>query len=97
MLNKNTVPRIFQIQDWQVRKRAIGMRPSIQALPSVSKVPNERWSTDLCRVWSGRDGGASLALAIDCHMRELLGWHLSRTGRTTTAASDLVQALIFRV
>jgi len=27
--NKNTVQRIFQIRDWQVRKRAIGMRPSI--------------------------------------------------------------------
>jgi len=33
-LNKNTVQRIFQIQ----------------ALPSMAKAPNERWSTDLCRV-----------------------------------------------
>ena len=48
--NKNTVQRIFQIRGWQVRKRAIGMRPRIQALPSVAKAPNERWSTDLCRV-----------------------------------------------
>lgn len=30
--NKNTVQRIFQIQGWQVRKRAIGMRPRIQGL-----------------------------------------------------------------
>ena len=94
--NKNTVQRIFQIKGWQVRKRAIGMRPRIQALPSVAKAPNERWSTDLCRVWAGRDGWASLALVIDCHTRELLGWHLSRTGRATTAASALEQALIVR-
>ena len=46
--NKNTVQRIFQLKGWQVRKRAIGMRPRIQALPSVAKAPNERWSTDLC-------------------------------------------------
>jgi hypothetical protein len=39
--NKNTVQRIFQIKGWQVRKRAIGMRPRIQALPSVTKAPNE--------------------------------------------------------
>ncbi|MCE6967234.1 hypothetical protein LAZ41_02170, partial [Cereibacter sphaeroides] len=69
--NKNTVQRIFQIKGWQVRKRQIGMRPRIEAVPSVAQAPNERWSTDLCRVWAGRDGWATLALVIDCHTREL--------------------------
>jgi len=73
--NKNTVQRVFQLKGWQVRKRAIGMRPRIQAVPSVATAPNERWSTDLARVWTGKDGWASLALVIDCHTRELLGWH----------------------
>lgn len=95
-MNKNTVQRIFQIKGWQVRKRAIGMRPRIQALPSVAKAPNERWATDLCRVWAGRDGWASLALVIDCYTRELLGWHLARTGKASTAVSALEQALIAR-
>ena len=95
-MNKNTVQRIFQIKGWQVRKRAIGMRPSIQALPSVAKAPNERWATDLCRVWAGRDGWASLALVIDCYTRELLGCHLARTGKASTAVSALEQALIAR-
>ncbi len=54
--NKNTVQRIFQIKGWQVRKRAVGHRPRIEALPSVATTPNERWATDLCRVWAGRDG-----------------------------------------
>lgn len=92
-LNKNTVQRIFQLRGWQVKKRAVGMRPRIQAWSSVAKAPNERWSTDLCRIWAGRDGWASLALVIDCHTRELLGWHLSRTGRATTAASALDRVL----
>ena len=74
-MNKNTVQRIFQLKGWQVRKRPIGFRPRIQALPSVAARPNERWSTDMCRVWSGRDNWTSLALVIDCHTRELLGWH----------------------
>ena len=94
--NKNTVQRIFQLKHWQVRKRPIGMRPRIQALPSVATAPNERWSTDLCRIWAGKDGWTSLALVIDCHTRELLGWHLSRTGKATTAASALEHALISR-
>jgi putative transposase len=95
-LNKNTVQRIFPLKGWQVRKRAIGHRPRIQALPSVAQQPNERWSTDLCRVWGGRDGWLSLALVIDCHTRELLGWHLSRSGKASTAQAALEQALIAR-
>jgi transposase InsO family protein len=94
--NKNTVQRIFQLRGWQVRKRAIGMRPRIQAVPSVAIAPNERWSTDLARVWTGKDGWASLALVIDCHTRELLGWHLSRSGKATTASAALEHALISR-
>ena len=94
--NKNTVQRIFQINGWQVKKRPIGFRPRIQALPSVASAPNERWATDLCRVWAGRDGWAVLALVIDCHTRELLGWHLSRSGKAKTAESALEQALIAR-
>lgn len=95
-MNKNTVQRIFQLNGWQVRKRPVGFRPRIQALPSVAKAPDERWATDLCRVRAGRDGWASLALVIDCHTRELLGWHLSRSGRSKTAESALEQALIAR-
>ncbi|NVH70015.1 transposase, partial [Burkholderia pseudomallei] len=30
------------------------------------------------RVWAGRDGWVTQARVIDCHTRELLGWHLSR-------------------
>lgn len=94
--NKNTVQRIFRLKGWQVRKRAVGMRPRIEAVPSVATAPNERWSTDLARVWAGKDGWASLALVIDCHTRELLGWHLSRSGKATTASAALEHALIAR-
>ena len=94
--NKNTVQRIFQLKGWQVRKRAIGHPPRIEALPSVATTPNERWATALCHVWAGRDRWQTLALVIDCHTCELLGWQLSRSGRATTAMSALEQALIAR-
>lgn len=94
--NKNTVQRIFQLKGWQVRKRPVGNRPLIQAVPSVATAPNERWSTDSARVWTGKNGWASLALVIDCHTRELLGWHLSRSGKATTASAALEHALIAR-
>ena len=79
-MNKNTVQRIFQLKGWQVRKRAVGNRPRIEAKISATERPDERWSTDLCRVWGGRDGWLVLALVIDCHTRQLLGWHLARPG-----------------
>jgi putative transposase len=63
-MNKNTVQRIFQLKGWQVRKRAVGHRPRIEALPSVAQAPDERWATDLCRVWGGRDGWLTLALVM---------------------------------
>ena len=95
-MNKNTVQRIFQLRGWQVRKRAVGRRPRIEALPSVAEAPDRRWATDLCRIWGGRDGWLTLALVIDCCTRQLLGWHLSRSGKASTAAAALEQALITR-
>jgi putative transposase len=62
----------------------------------VAQQPNERWSTDLCRVWGGRGGWLSLAPVIDCQTGELLGWNLSRSGKASTAQSALEQALIAR-
>lgn len=95
-MNKNTVQRIFQLKGWKVRKRATGMRPRVQTLASIAGSPNERWATDLCRIWGGRDGWLSLALVIDCYTRELLGWQLSKTGKASTATSALEQALLAR-
>lgn len=92
-MNKNTVQRIFQLQGWQVRKRAGGKRPRIEALPSVASAPDQRWATALCRIWAGRDGWLTLALVIDCHTRQLLGRQLSRSGKASTAAAALERAL----
>ena len=94
--NKNTVQRVFQLKEWQVKKRPVGFRQRVKAKPSRHEKPNAWWATDLCRVWTGRDGWATLALVIDCHTRELLGWHLSRSGKAATAGDALEQALIAR-
>ena len=49
-MNKNTVQRIFQLKGWQVRKRALGQRPRIEAKISRAEKPDQRWATDLCCV-----------------------------------------------
>ncbi|WP_264298893.1 DDE-type integrase/transposase/recombinase [Pseudooceanicola spongiae] len=108
--NKNTVKGGFQLKGWQVRKRAVGMRPRVQAIPSVATARTNASSrqicfanrlpgngpTDLARFWAAKDGWASLALVIDCHTHELLGWHLSRSRKATIASAALEHALIAR-
>lgn len=95
--NKNTVQRIFQIKGWQVRKRKSGHRPRVQSLPSVATRPNERWATDMARVWCGEtDRWCALTVVMDCFTRELLGWRLSPTGNAKAAEAALEEALIRR-
>ena len=60
--NKNTVQRIFQLKGWQVRKRAVGMRPRIEAVSSVATAPNERSLSDIalqCPAGQRVDGSGS--------------------------------------
>lgn len=95
-MNKNTVQRILQLKRWQVRKRTLGQRPRIEAKVSRAEKPDQRWATDLCLVWGGKDGRLSLALVIDCSTRPLLGWHLSRTGKASTESAALEQPMITR-
>lgn len=95
-VNQKVIQRIQRLKGWQVKCRPQGFRPRAKALPSVTQRPDERWSTDLTRVWCSRDGWCHLALLIDCCTRELLGWRLSRRGYTKTAEAALQEALINR-
>jgi len=74
-----------------LRKRALGQRPRIEAKVSREDKPDQRWATNLCRVWGGRDGWLSVALVIDCNTRQL-----PRTSEASTAWAALEQGLITR-
>jgi len=71
--NRKVVQRICQLKGWQVRKRARRHHPRVKALPAVTAKVNQRWATDLARVWCGRDRWCHVALVIDCASREALG------------------------
>lgn len=95
--NKNTIQRLFQLKGWQVRKRRSGARPRIEALPSRATRPNERWATDMARVWCGQQHGwCALTIVMDCYTREALGWRLTTTGNAKAAEATLEEALISR-
>ena len=56
-MNKSAVQRIFQLKGWQVRKRPLGQRSRIEAKVPCADRPDQRWATDLCGVWGGKDAG----------------------------------------
>lgn len=72
------------------------MRPRIAAKVSRAECQISAGLRTSAGVWAGRDGWLSLALVIDCGTCQLLGWHLSRTGKASTASAALEQALITR-
>jgi Transposase and inactivated derivatives len=94
--NRKVIQRILQKKHWQVRKRPVGHRPRVKVVPSQAPERDIRWSTDLARVWCGRNQWCHLALVIDCGSRELLGWRLSSRGHAKTAEAALEEALIHR-
>lgn len=80
-----------------MRKRQSGARPRVEAVPSVASRPNERWATDIARVWCGPvHRWCALTIVMDCHTREALGWRLSPSGNAKAAEAALEEALIYR-
>ena len=53
MATQGDVVTVVQACRWAGVSRRSGARPRVQALPSVASRPNERWATDIARVWSG--------------------------------------------
>src|SRR5690606_36211057 len=78
--------------EWLAGEEALG-RPSAPypGMPPVAASPPTSAGRPI-----GRDGWAVLALVMGCSSRELLGWHLSRSGKSRTAEVSLEQLLIAR-
>ncbi len=95
-INKKAVQRILQLKGWQVKKRPKGHRPRARVMPSRSHAPDTRWAIDMTRVWCGMDGWSTLAAVIDTCTREVVGFRLSKSGRSKTAEAALQEGLIYR-
>lgn len=91
-----TMQHTIQLKGRQVKKLSVGLLPRVEAVPSMAAGPNQRLDTDLAASRHGKYGRCHLPLVIDCSPRELLGWHLSPSGKSRKAESELEHALISR-
>lgn len=95
-VNKKRIHRICKSLGLQVRTRRRRPQPRAQQLRSVSSRSNERWAIDATTIDCGQDGLGYLVAIIDCHDRELVGWHMSLRGRAKEAVAALEDACLGR-
>ncbi len=96
-INRKAVYRLLQRRGWLVHQRAATPRPRAQGLVSRAAASNERWSTDVTHIPCGADGWGHLAVVIDCHDREVIGWEFALRGRAREAERALEQACLARL
>lgn len=107
IVNKKKVQRINQIMGWQAQpyRRPGGSnsdpedpnRPVVDPEDPVEvNEPNQRWSTDLTKIYVKEVGWANLIPVLDNCTRECIGWVFSRRGRAREAMDAVREAVINR-
>jgi len=97
-VNIKKVHRIMKLKGWQCklwnRPGRKGLQVSVQR--SVVDVPDRLWSTDLTKIYCGKDGWCSLIAVVDNGNREVTGYRFSRRGRAIEAIDALDESVITR-
>ena len=87
-------------QDSRSRQPDLGLGQISSNIPGNGVTP--RWipanwdSSDVTHVFCGRDGWAHLAVVLDCHDRECIGWEFARRGRAKEAERAIEEACLAR-
>jgi putative transposase len=98
LVNIKKVHRIMKIKGWQCRLWHHPGRkgPRITDRRSAVEKPDQLWSTDLTKIYTGVDGWCPLIAVIDNGSREIVGFRFARRGRALEATDALDQAVIGR-
>ena len=95
-VNRKAIYRILQVKGWLVHQRSATPRPRARGWRSQAPRSDERWAMDVTHIPCGRDGWAHLAVVIDCHDREVVGYEFARRGRAKEAERAIEEACIRR-
>jgi hypothetical protein len=88
--NKNTVQHIFQLKGWEVKKRPIGFRPPVKALPLMAKPRTNVGQLSFAEsgpapvaLGQGQDGGVGAGAGSDSLLP-----HVGTRGEAVSAAEQ---------
>jgi len=95
-VNRKAIYRVLRLKRWLVHQRSVTPRPRVQGRRSRAAKSNERWATDVTHIDCGDDGWAHLAVVIDCHDREVIGYELGLRATAKEAERALEGACIAR-
>jgi len=95
-INKKAVYRILKLNGWFVHQRQPKAKPRVRGRRSIAPSSDMRWATDVTHIPAGADGWAHLAVVIDCHDREIIGYELALRGRAKEAERALEDACLRR-
>ncbi len=95
-VNKKRVHKLCKELRLQVKTLRQRPRPRADAMPSQTKASNQRWAIDATSFDCGRDGLGHLIAIIDCHDRQVVGWHMGLRGRAKEAVAALEDACLAR-
>jgi len=97
-VNIKKVHRIMIIKGWQCRlwNRPGRKGPQVARKRSAVDRPDILWSTDLTKIYCGRDGWCPLIPVLDNGSREVAGYCFNRRGRALEATDALDQAVMAR-
>lgn len=97
-VNIKKIHRIMKLKSWQCRlwNRPGRKGPQVERKRSAVDRPDILWSTDLTKIYCGRDGWCSLIGVIDNGSREIAGYRFHRRGRALEATDALNQAVVAR-
>ena len=97
-VNIKKVHRIMKLKGWPCRLWNCPGRKGLKVERKRSAVdkPDTLWSTDLTKIYCGRDGWCSLIGVMDNGSREVIGYRFNRYGRALEATDALNQAVMAR-
>jgi len=98
MVNIKKIHRIMRLKGWKCRlwNRPGRKIPKAVGKRSVVDRPDILWSTDMSKIYCGKDGWCPLIPVLDNGSREVIGCRFDRRGRALEASDALNQAVISR-
>ena len=93
-VSKERVRRLMREHGLQAPYRAVNVQgPRVHDGTLIPEAPNRMWGTDATQVWTRLDGTATVFVAVDHFVGDLVGVHAARPGTRFEALEPVYQGI----